>query len=482
MSRSYLFQSVAFFILIILLSGGAMAADPEDLERSGIDPQDVREQNDGKISGQAPFITSIPQDSVLLIPESNNDVVGMYDPYDGTYLGDLINGAGIFFTPFNAIKGPDGNIYVSDQVEDAVFVFDTSGAYLYTYCDDTDNLDNVRGIDFRNDTLFVTTGGIYDLVARFDGPHSRLSDFINVGIDPWDIMFLDDGRALVSDYLDDYVSLYNADGTLAADITSANFPEQIQFDDLAPGAFLNAAWSDNRYKDFDLDGTVHQITPWTYPRGVYRLGNGNLLVTSSAGVNEVEPGTGNVIEVENTGQARFIELFVVESGPPPTGRCCYNNYQDCVDTTQAACTGLGGVWNVGLNCTNNPCPAVGRCCYNNNQDCADVIETECTALGGVWDDTLNCIDNPCPTGGCDYVPGDVNGSDSYNGLDITYGVAYFKGGSDPMCPDCPPCNSWNYCGDVNGSCNYNGLDITYGVAYFKGGPDPIYCQDCPPNP
>jgi hypothetical protein len=35
-------------------------------------------------------------------------------------------------------------------------------------------------------------------------------------------------------------------------------------------------------------------------------------------------------------------------------------------------------------------------------------------------------------------------------------------------------------GDVNGSCNYNGLDITYGVAYFKGGPDPIPCADCPP--
>ena len=35
-------------------------------------------------------------------------------------------------------------------------------------------------------------------------------------------------------------------------------------------------------------------------------------------------------------------------------------------------------------------------------------------------------------------------------------------------------------GDVNGSCSYNGLDITYGVAYFKGGSDPIPCPDCPP--
>jgi len=87
-------------------------------------------------------------------------------------------------------------------------------------------------------------------------------------------------------------------------------------------------------------------------------------------------------------------------------------------------------------------------------------------------------------GGCDYAAGDVNGSDNYNGLDITYGVNFFKyGNPPPQCPDCPldDCNSWHYCGDVNASCNYNGLDITYGVNYFKyGSPEPEPCPDCPP--
>ncbi|UCE67238.1 MAG: hypothetical protein JSU85_04280 [Candidatus Zixiibacteriota bacterium] len=85
---------------------------------------------------------------------------------------------------------------------------------------------------------------------------------------------------------------------------------------------------------------------------------------------------------------------------------------------------------------------------------------------------------------CHYVAGDVNGSDSYNGLDITYGVAYLKGGSEPMCPfgSCPfpSCNDFFYCGDVNGNCSYNGLDITYGVNYLKGGDSPIPCPACPP--
>ena len=88
---------------------------------------------------------------------------------------------------------------------------------------------------------------------------------------------------------------------------------------------------------------------------------------------------------------------------------------------------------------------------------------------------------PGTGGGCEYVVGDANGSSSYNGLDITFGVNFFKGGALPVCPDCPACNSFYFCGDVNASCSYNGLDITYGVSYFKGGSGPLPCGDCPPG-
>ncbi|UCE67397.1 MAG: carboxypeptidase regulatory-like domain-containing protein, partial [Candidatus Zixiibacteriota bacterium] len=86
---------------------------------------------------------------------------------------------------------------------------------------------------------------------------------------------------------------------------------------------------------------------------------------------------------------------------------------------------------------------------------------------------------------CDYRVGDVNGSWSYNGLDVTYSLAYFKGGSQPMdclC-ECTPGDWWYVCCDVNGDCECNGFDITYAVFYLKGGPGPIPCPDCPPiNP
>ncbi|HBC47369.1 MAG TPA: hypothetical protein DCZ43_10010, partial [candidate division Zixibacteria bacterium] len=88
-----------------------------------------------------------------------------------------------------------------------------------------------------------------------------------------------------------------------------------------------------------------------------------------------------------------------------------------------------------------------------------------------------------PTGGCHYVIGDANGSNTFTGLDVTYTVRYFKGGPAPAYScECTPGNTWYVSGDVNGSCSFTGLDVTYMVRYFKGGAGPIPCPSCPPTP
>ncbi len=112
---------------------------------------------------------------------------------------------------------------------------------------------------------------------------------------------------------------------------------------------------------------------------------------------------------------------------------------------------------------------------------AGYADTTVTGLIVVADETTDIVVLMNVLAGCDYFIGDVNGSGTYNGLDITFGVLYFKGGNPPgyEC-ECTPGNTWFVSGDVNGSCSYNGLDITYGVAYLKGGPSPIPCGDCPP--
>jgi hypothetical protein len=87
-------------------------------------------------------------------------------------------------------------------------------------------------------------------------------------------------------------------------------------------------------------------------------------------------------------------------------------------------------------------------------------------------------------GACVYVPGDINSNGSGNGIDVTYGVSYLKGGTPPpdTCFDCPNPGAFLLAAmDVNGNCMANGIDITYFVAYLKGlQPALLYCDQCPP--
>jgi hypothetical protein len=84
--------------------------------------------------------------------------------------------------------------------------------------------------------------------------------------------------------------------------------------------------------------------------------------------------------------------------------------------------------------------------------------------------------------GCDYQIGDINGNGTTNGIDVTYGVGFFKGGTPPpiACDMCPQTAPFYAAGDVNGSCVFNGIDITYFVVYLKGGASLRNCVDCPP--
>ena len=91
---------------------------------------------------------------------------------------------------------------------------------------------------------------------------------------------------------------------------------------------------------------------------------------------------------------------------------------------------------------------------------------------------LNQLEGPA----CEFLPGDANGNNLFNGIDAVFMVAYLKGiGAQPAdsC-DCPPHGFIYAAADANGNCQFNGLDVTYCVNYFKGfGLAPARCPDCP---
>ncbi len=87
--------------------------------------------------------------------------------------------------------------------------------------------------------------------------------------------------------------------------------------------------------------------------------------------------------------------------------------------------------------------------------------------------------------GCQYICGDINNNGSTNGIDVVYGVNYFKGSTPPpvVCDICPQAQPFYAAGDVNGNCSFNGIDVTFFVNYLKGVvPALLYCPTCPPMP
>lgn len=249
---------------------------------------------------------------VLLIPESSMDSVGMYDPMDGTYLGDFLpppTGAEPYelTTPNNAIQGPDGRIYLSDQITDAIVRFEPDGTFESIFASSVTygGIDNVRGMQFRGNELFasVSPGAaeFNDAVARFDIDGNYLGNFVEDSSDPFDVLFTSAGTMMVANIADpDDIRLYDVDGTSYMDLLDINFPQQIQ--PLADGSYVTAAWTE--VTQFTIDGTVvRSIVGLTSCSGVYPLDDGQWLITSDDGVQSINPFSMMVIDTKRVGTA-----------------------------------------------------------------------------------------------------------------------------------------------------------------------------------
>jgi hypothetical protein len=504
---------VLLFALMLLVSGLSLAAEgPVTLdEQAAMEERGIEANRTAAIYGrnavptEITLLDSLPSRDVLLIPNTTSDYVGIYDPYDGTFLGIFVSGTEYFFTTVNATQGPDGNIYVSDQIQDAVHMFDRQGNYLGDYANSSDGLDNIRGIEFRDDGhLFICTYA--QGILEFSAPHTQVGVFIPTNQSQWDIKFLDDGTALVSSSGTNNVIHYNADGSPGSTLYYTRFPEQINPDIADFTSYLNTSMTADSVRDFNTDGSINEVTILDGSRGVFRLGNGNLLITNSTGVYEVEPGTNHIIETENTDGNYFIELctYTPQGNDPAEIDLSETAFVDTVEQGSSVNESLI-IRNLGdmtlyygihtdsawITVTSDTGAVPGS-----QSDTVTVTFSAASLAPGTYMADLAVVSNDSDeatiiipvtlevteaSGNCEYITGDANGNGTFNGLDVTYSVAYFKGGPPPPYEcDCPPHGTWFVAGDVNGSCSFNGLDVTYMVAYFKGGPLPHPCPDCPP--
>jgi predicted glutamine amidotransferase len=111
------------------------------------------------------------------------------------------------------------------------------------------------------------------------------------------------------------------------------------------------------------------------------------------------------------------------------------------------------------------------------------MDTTITNLAIVANDTVTI--NAELRAGCQYLPGDANGSGTLSGSDVVYSVNFLKGlgPAPPFRCNCPVWGRIYSAADANGSCSFSGLDITFTVNHLKrNGPLPRGCPNCPPTP
>jgi outer membrane protein assembly factor BamB len=285
---------------------------------------------------------------VLLIPDSDGDRVWAFSAVDGSLINDAFitdpgsdNGVDVFNRPLEVLLGSDGNLLVSDQFSDVVSAFAPDGTFIGVFSlggvRDVNIMDNIRGGHVltqgpnAGDVLITNSGRLNDLVISqknvksfnaADGSEQTDFAFNRYGgiRGPFDVIEYN-GEVLVADEGQDKIVRYSLDGKFNERFANSFATPQLDFPQqtatASNGNLLVCAFSSGFILEFDPTGTlVGQYDPGTLElyRGIAELDNGNLLVTTTTGVFEVNRA-GIVVDVEATaGDFRYITRFT-----PPTG-------------------------------------------------------------------------------------------------------------------------------------------------------------------
>lgn len=262
---------------------------------------------------------------VLLIPDSGADKIWAFDPQTGALISNnYIPADGRMTQPINAILSDQGTVLVSDETADSIFEYSLSGAYLRTVSGPANGLDALNGISLRGGTIYaaIPNGPLAGTIQAVDSVTGALTTFANSNIlGARDLVFRSTD-VIVTDSDDDNLEQLSLSGAYIAtfhDSDGANgvdFPQQIQME--SNGDLLVAGFT-APFGLYVYSSTGAQTRYYggliTSPRGVYRLGNGNLLYAGGTRVQIVDAVTGIETQVVNQAGAsfRYIELV-----PEPT--------------------------------------------------------------------------------------------------------------------------------------------------------------------
>jgi hypothetical protein len=298
MKAGYVF---AFVVLLVAASPVAAGQNGKDAEVHG----------------------ATPAGDVLLVPDSANKRLMLFSAETGMLIDDNfieleLEETG---TPFHALLSRAGEVLVSDQTRHVVHRYTLAGDYLGVFApaggQDTTILQGIRGMALKPDGhLLVTVGAGLNshAVVEFDLAGNPLGNFIDNSAgdldSPFSLLLRPGMDWLVSSEGTGSVKRYDPDtGVYLGEFADVdNFPQQVRATD--SGNVLITSFSGTPgVHEFDPDGDlvrVVQVPGLNNYRGVFELGNGNLLVSTFGGVFQVNRSD-ELLDTHWQGDARFIE-------------------------------------------------------------------------------------------------------------------------------------------------------------------------------
>jgi hypothetical protein len=232
---------------------------------------------------------------MVIMADSTNDRLVSFNPFDGSVINPnmfALQGG----TSLHAM--PVGNeIWVSEQVGDRVSRWDYAGNLLGNIGGQFTGggLDNIRGMALVGNTVYVTNSGTANgapgpAIVMFDLAGNNLGFFAtgSTAPSPFGILHFQGGLLVSSSSANDDVHRFSLGGASLGTFhnsTSVNFAQQMV--QLTNGNILIAGFSTTSglYELNAATGNVVNFIAAGSPRGVYQLGNGNILWTNAGGAH-----------------------------------------------------------------------------------------------------------------------------------------------------------------------------------------------------
>ncbi|SRX55788.1 T9SS type A sorting domain-containing protein [Aequorivita sp. CIP111184] len=266
-------------------------------------------------------IAVIQNGQVLLLDSTTGDII------DPTFIA-LDAG-----TPKALIQVAD-EIWIAYQLADKMERYDLDGNLIATI--DT-GMDNIRGLSVVNGTeVWVCNSGTNngapgEAIIRFDFQGNNLGFFLTTpqSDSPFDIIDNGDGEVYISYSGTSNIERRDYSGAFLGNIVEqgvVNFVQQIEIEE--PGVILAAVFSivsggnqNGLYRFSETDGSIIDYWSLGNLRGVAKLGNGDILWSSGAGINKLNPDTGVSVVISGVSAQYFGKLNLDGCVTPatPTG-------------------------------------------------------------------------------------------------------------------------------------------------------------------